>query len=258
MSSFRFFQPPKGSPPSVFTSSVKSLAGIPSVPSAPSGPEVSIPLDPKKQRTKERRKLFDLVMGKAKEGDLSFGEYRDLQDREGGKVGLSPEQFDKAFVDAGLSIDEVSGFEAMLTEGKDEYDVPMRLKKPEEQARRDALGGAKRAPTGLRRQDFATQGGFDAAVARQSGGGADTPTAGSDDRGEPTKGDRGKTTKGTRGGSVQGAVGGVGGGSVQGAVGGVGASKLPSTHPLAPYRGLGRNPNSRLNKAPKNKNEEEA
>ena len=81
MSSFRFFQPPKGSPPSVFTSSVQSLAGY-NTPSAPSGPEVSIPLDPKKQRTKERRKLFDLVMGKAKEGDLSFGEYRDLQSRE--------------------------------------------------------------------------------------------------------------------------------------------------------------------------------
>ncbi len=137
MSSFRFFQPPKGSPPSVFTSSVQSLAGIPSVPSAPSGPEVSIPLDPKKQRTKERRKLFDLVMGKAKEGDLSFGEYRDLQSREREGVGLSSEQFDKAFVDAGLVMDDKTL--TSLKEGQDEYDVPMVFKDPTEQARNDAL-----------------------------------------------------------------------------------------------------------------------
>ena len=137
MSSFRFFQPPKGSPPSVFTGSVPSVAGIPSVPSAPSGPEVSIPLDPKKQQTKKRRKLFDLVMGKAKEGDLSFGEYRDLQGREDWAVGLSPEQFDKTFVDAGLVIDDKSL--TSLKEGQDEYDVPMVFKDPTEQARNDAL-----------------------------------------------------------------------------------------------------------------------
>lgn len=174
----------------------------------------------KKQRTADRIKLYDTVMGKAEKGELTFGEYRDLKAREGGLLDIDPEQFDKTFSGAGLYFDEAEGF-AAADEGRDEYGVPMRLKKPEEQARRDALGGAKRS---LARNP-------DSKIKQSA---ADTPTAGSDDRGEPTKGDRGKTTKGTRGGSVQGAVG------------GAGASTLPSTSSMAPYRGLGRNPNSRL------------
>jgi hypothetical protein len=90
------------------------------------------------QQKQDRRKLFATVRSLSDQGKLDTDTYNKLKAREGGLVGVSPEQFDKAFERAGII----------------PMDTPAQV-------------------GGLRRKDFGSTAGFLAAVRGQQ---ADTPS----------------------------------------------------------------------------------
>ena len=60
-------------------------------------------------RTRGRRKLFDTVKGLSEKGKLDPETYDLLKGREGGLVGLTPEQFDKTFQEEGILTSDQTG-----------------------------------------------------------------------------------------------------------------------------------------------------
>ena len=115
--------------------------------------EPSLSWDPSKRTKKEVQRGKDIagkVRGLAKEGKLTADILKQARDR-----GVADSAFDNKSFDAFLKKEGIS------SSGTLEAGSP--------------LAASPLAASNLRRQDFASQGAFDAAVARQSGGGAAQP-----------------------------------------------------------------------------------
>ena len=115
--------------------------------------EPSLSWDPSKLTKKEVQRGKDIagkVRGLAKEGKLTADILKQARDR-----GVADSAFDNKSFDAFLKKEGISSSGAL------EAGSP--------------LAASPLAASNLRRQDFASQGAFDAAVARQSGGGAAQP-----------------------------------------------------------------------------------